>query len=141
MHEIIRRRVEKLQHEIEITTLLNADVELVSKILPNASVWVDNEVNVLFNVSSMDELKQTLKIFAEEGHMLDEFIPSETSPIWYLRGINGRIRLQPIWDGREDASCKLIEVGKETFTRSIYKLQCNGKEVTYESEEVNQADN
>jgi hypothetical protein len=141
MHKVVKDKIEKLQQDIEMATLLNQDVELVSNLLPTAYIWLDDEVNVEFSVSSIDEVKQVLRIFAEKGIMLDSFVPSNTDPVWYLKGINSRIRFHPNWSTEEGNSCKLIKVGERTYTTPIYKLQCNGKEVTDESEEVNKADN
>ena len=137
MHEIIKEKVGKLQQLIVNIMKTEDDLLLVEKILPEAHVWLDDEVNVDWYVQSIEGVKTTLRAFALEGVLLDKFEPSETSPVWYLKGKKVRIRLVPVWPS-EDAEgrevCKLVKIGERTYTSPIYKLVCqDGTEINKEA--------
>jgi hypothetical protein len=91
--------------------------------------WLDGEINYLFSCKSMVTVKEILAKFAKNGVMLDNFIESDTRPIWYLKKDGVRIRICPYWSqAAEGASCRLVQVGEETIVRPKYKLICD-KEV------------
>jgi hypothetical protein len=125
--------------KIEKFKKLNEDLKLCKEIFPpDTSVlgtpWLDNEIRYSFFCRSMDDVKIVLKKFAASGVMLDEFINSDTNPIWYLKGKYGaKIRLSPSWSmAEEGANCRLMQVGEETRTFPVYKLVCKDKEEVVE---------
>lgn len=124
----IKSQVELYEKRIEQTKLLNEDLLIVRRLYPKISVWLDHEINVSWGAKSMDEVKAMLKTFAKEGIMLDEYQASDTSPVWYLRGKNCKLRLQPYWSTtqeEEGQTCKLVQIGEDVVRRPIYKLMCN----------------
>lgn len=135
--EVINK-IKGLQEQIARTRLLNEDLKLCKAILPDQSPWIDSEINYSFTCTAMSEVKIILGKFARAGIMIDKFIPSETNPIWYLKGKNCRIRFSPYWSQDEGATCRLVQVGTETREYPKFKLVCkeaSGKEVTKEYEQ------
>jgi ribosomal protein L37AE/L43A len=122
--EVINK-IQDLQNRIKEAQLLNEDLKLCKEILPEYTPWLDNEINYDFACKSISEVKVVLNKFARKGIMLKEFTPSETKPIWCLKGKNCNIRLSPYWSQDEGASCRLIQVGEETRTYPKYKLVCD----------------
>jgi hypothetical protein len=107
----------------------DVDVKLVKELFPEVSIWVDSEVNVNFEARSMTEVKDMLKIFARNKVLIEEFVESQSCPIWFLKGRKVRIRLAPTWTTDADgATCRLVKVGENTYSTPIYKLVCDGKE-------------
>ena len=123
---VVAGRLKCLQTKIKETKLTNDDVNLVQEVIPDANIWLDHEVNVSWAARSMEEVKATLKEFAERHVMLESFVESETTPVWYLKGVNVKIRLCPQWsmDG-EGAACRLVKVGEDTIVTPKYKLVCD----------------
>ncbi len=138
MHKKIEERIDDLTKRIAATIALEEDLLKVEAILGEeftCSIWLDYEINLDFAAKSMDDIKVLLRRFAQNGIMLDSFQPSDTNPVWYLKGKNTKIRLRPYWqsEGAEGVTCRLIKVGEITQTYPQYKLVCDGKEVTYEN--------
>jgi hypothetical protein len=124
MHELIRDKIIELEERIEHLKNMDEDVTLARELMPDASVWLDFEVNINWACSSMDEVKDTLKRFAEKGCLLRVFDKSDTNPAWRLNGKNATIRLSPTWSKDEGAACKLIQVGLRKEEYPVYKLVC-----------------
>lgn len=127
--EEIKKQIELYERRIEQTKLLDEDLQIVRRLYPKISVWLDHEINIAWGAKSMDEVKDMLKTFAKEGLMLDEngYQASDTSPVWYLKGKNVNIRLQPYWSTNEEEgqTCKLVQIGEDVVRRPIYKLVCD----------------
>ena len=122
---IVRQRLDDLQKRITETKLLNDDVNLVMEVMPSAHIWLDNEVNVTWAATNMSEVKELLAKFAKRHTMLKVFIKSDSSPVWYLKGLNTSIRLCPCWSLEGSAACRLIKVGEDTCITPKYKLVCD----------------
>lgn len=133
MHPKIKDVIDKKTSEISKVLLTEDDLIFVEKLLPKSSVWLDEDVNVSVAVRGKQEVKDILRMFAENGVLIDTFVPSDIQPVWWLRGKKVKIILTPIWDTNTDngALCRLVKTGEETHTRPIYKLVCddNGQEV------------
>ena len=129
MHEIVEEKVNYLQDQITATIKLNEDVELVEKLMPEAGIWLDGEVNVDWAVKGIEDVKAVLRKFALEGILLDLFNEHPSSPTWYLKGVGGKIRLSPTWTNEhtEGATCRLVKTGESTYSYPTYKLVCKDK--------------
>jgi len=128
MHEKVKATVAELEKKIAKVKLTEEDLLLVEELMPTANIWLDHDVNVDWAAGSMEEVKGVLAAFAKRGVMLDEFCASDSTPHWYLRGKNVRIRLFPCWSKEEGAMCRLVQVGEVTNTYPKYKLVCDKTE-------------
>jgi hypothetical protein len=130
--KLVQDKIDYYLEKVEQIKLLNSDVILAKQLMPEASIWLDHEVNIDWAAKSMQEVKDALARFARAGIMLDNFVDDTAKPIWYLKGIGARIRLAPIWCKQEEAdgaTCHLVQVGEEICTYPKYKLVCDDKEV------------
>ncbi len=132
-HRLVADKIKESKERIANAKKCNEDAKIVTKLFPEAYIWVDYEVNMSFPALSMDVVKDALKKFANEGILIDHFSPSESHPVWRMKGKNVTIRFTPEFftdsDTRaEGATCRLIKVGEETYTQNKYKLVCDGKE-------------
>lgn len=128
MHTKIQRAIGELLKRIGQINLTEADLVIAEELMPEASIWLDDEVNINWPCKSMDEVKLILRKFAQKGIMLERFVQSSTSPVWKLHGKAVTIRLCPHWyndDSQEGVTCKLIQVGVKTEEVPIYKLVCD----------------
>jgi hypothetical protein len=124
MPEKVQQTIASLLAQITAVYNTSVDFEIAKELMPDAYIYLDNEVNMSWSAKSMTEVKEALAKFAKRGIMIDKVIKSDTNPIWYLKGRNCRIRLSPFWaSDDDDASCKLVKVGEEM--RPIYKLVCS----------------
>lgn len=126
---IVKEKLTQLENKIKQTRMLNDDVNLVEEVIPGASIWLDQEVNVYWSTKSMDEVKEVLAKFAKRRIFLEEFVKSDSTPTWYLKGRNARIRICPQWSTEEGTACRLVKTGETISAYPIYKLVCDGKEV------------
>jgi hypothetical protein len=127
--ELVASKIGYLETKLENTKRMNADVIAVQELFPNVQIWIDYEINIEFAAKEFAEVKSMLKILAENGFKLKEFIKSDTNPAWRVQGANCDIRLVPRWLKDEDAveegaTCKLVKVGEEVYTYPKYKLVC-----------------
>jgi hypothetical protein len=129
MHPKIQTAIGALLHQIGKVNATEEDLIAVEKIMPEAHIWIDYEVNVTWPVKSFDEVKHVLAKFAREGFMLKEYNKSDTHPSWTLKGKNCSIRLSPTWQQEETkeegVTCRLVRVGTETVEQPIFKLMCS----------------
>ena len=128
MHKKIQEAISN--HLAAITRINNceADLELAEKLMPDAHIYTDGDVNISWAAKSMDEIKAALRKFAKHKIMLNHVYESQTRPIWYLNGLYAKVILIPHWSDKEEegVTCKLIQVGVETpEPRPIYKLVCD----------------
>jgi hypothetical protein len=123
MPEKVQRTIAGYLNKITEVYNTSADFEITEELMPYACIYLDNEVNVVWPAKSMTEVKEALAKFAKRGIMIDKVVKSDTSPIWYLKGRNCRIRLAPCWTSDDNVSCKLVKVGEEM--QPIYKLVCS----------------
>ena len=123
MPKKVQQTIARLLTQITAVYNTSVDLEITEELMPDAAIYIDNEVNVVWLAKSMTEVKEALAKFAKRGIMIDNVYKSDTSPVWYLKGRNCIIRLAPCWSSDENASCKLIKVGEEM--KPIYKLVCN----------------
>lgn len=128
-NKYVAAKIGEISDRLKIVEKMDKDVDLVESIIPEAYIWLDYEINVNWLVKDFDEVKVILGKFAKEGVMLKEFVKSNTTPMWYLRGYKVIIRLCPEWSKEEGASCKLVKIGEETSVYPKYKLVCDGKEI------------
>lgn len=124
MHKLIQEAITNLEVRLEQVKLLDDDVELVTRLMPDANIWLDYEVNVNWAVEDFTEVKEILAMFAKEGVMLKEFRKSDQSPVWRLGGLNAVVRLTPRWSKEEGAACRLVQTGIRKEEYPIYKLIC-----------------
>ena len=130
MHNLIKQKIKDIAEQVKSTKLLEEDILLAERLAPDKRVWIDCDVNVSWPAKSMDEVKSLLRVFAKEGIMLSS-VNSKTAPtIWRLEGKNCSICLIPGWSTSEGASCRLVEVERKMVETPVYKLVCDGKEVT-----------
>ena len=131
-NKLVTTTLEELAERAEAIKLLNDDANLALEVMPNAYIWLDYEVNIHWPVKSMDDVKEVLKKFAERHIMLDKFVESDTNPIWYLKGINSKIRLNPQWcyNTAEGVTCRLVKIGTDVKTYPKYKLVCDEEKDT-----------
>lgn len=107
--------------------MTNEDAILVKEILPEASVWLDHEVNIRKAVESMKGVEDVLRRLAMRGLFLDHFNKSDRSPTWHIKGKNVNIRFCPDWATETSgAACKLVKVGEDVIPR--YKLVCDDQD-------------
>jgi len=135
----VQNKINQLKNEIKKVAKLNEDMKICKQILPDRYPWLDEDINYSFSAKSMDEVKDILKKFAKEGIMLDEFQNSNPAqPIWWLKNnkTGTKIRISPYWasEKTEGVTCRLIQIGEETYTRPKYKLVCDDKESEYTPE-------
>lgn len=131
-HPKVVEKIAQFQRHIKEVKLTQEDLLLTESIMPNANIWLDNEVNVVWYAKSVDDVKTVLRLFAQQGILLESFNKSDTTPVWYLQGKKVRIRLCPSWskdEGDEGATCKLVQVGENIVRQPVYKLMCDGKEI------------
>ena len=81
MNKIIEEDIKLYEHKIEQLRTMDEDLNLVEELLPDASIYLDYEINVNQVCNSMEQVKNVLKIFAKKGVLLKEHRPSDTSPI------------------------------------------------------------
>ena len=110
------------------TAKLNDTVLLIQELMPDAYLWLDEDINVNWPVKEIGEVKIVLNMFARKGILLNRFIKSETSPRWTLKNGEIRIDLSPSWSKEEGASCRLVQVGVTKSEYPVYKLVCTDKE-------------
>jgi hypothetical protein len=131
INKLVKERIQDLKKDIDRVKLLSPAANAVEKIFPKGHIWLHTytaRVGVSWNVKGLQDVKDALKLFAQNGIMLKEFQKSDTSPRWDLE-LNGvTISLEPYFpdEGTEGATCKLVKVGEQTYTNPIYKLVCDG---------------
>jgi hypothetical protein len=123
MHKIVEAKISDLLRKIEDVKLTNDDVVLVIEVLPEATIWLDHEVNVNWPVQDVKDVEDVLRRFAQRKVFLDKYYPSNMSPSWNLKGLHVMIRLAPVWSHEEGAACHLVQTGVETYP--TYKLICS----------------
>jgi hypothetical protein len=126
MHPKIEVKINLYQQAIKNMIETEEDLILAERFVPEANIWIDNEVNVIWRVTDFKQVKDVLKLFAQEGIFIESFVKSDTCPVWYLQGKRVKIRLCPSWSSEdvEGATCKLVQVDVEMIKRPIYKLIC-----------------
>jgi len=124
--EEVTKKIKDLEIQISDIKKTSEDVKLVKRLFPKMVIWVDRDVNCCFPVKSMNEVKNVLKTFAEAGIMLDHFNNNKSNPVWYLKGKNVRILLNPQWaDAKaEGATCRLVCVGEVVRTYPKFEVVC-----------------
>jgi|GEM_PF-6942695 len=133
MHKLIEQKLKEYQEIIERTMSMEDDILEVERIMPNADIFIDYEVNINLRVKSMDEVKEALRLFASEGHLLDSYTYSDSLPLWRLHGKNVPIVLIVYFpfEGEEEAkgaTCRRVKIGEDTAPRPIYKIVCDKPE-------------
>ena len=127
MHKLVKEVIEGYKSKIIAVKRTEKDLITIQDLVPGARVWLDHEVNMSLVVTSMEEVKDILKLLAKNNIHLKEYILSKSIPIWVLKGEEVNIRFTPIWTHDEGAACRLIQVGENIYTTPIYKLVCDGE--------------
>jgi hypothetical protein len=133
MHKLIETKVTSFQNQIAQVIKMEDDIKLVETLLPDAHISIDYEVNVQLYVKSIDEVKEVLRLFASNGHLLKEFVKAENILIWRLNGINFPICLivhfpEEGSEEAEGATCVRVKVDEVTRVEPVYKIICHGKD-------------
>ncbi|MFA5151751.1 MAG: hypothetical protein WC554_04235 [Clostridia bacterium] len=135
MHELIEKKIKDIESRIEEYKRIEDDLIFVLALLQGNDkyhVWIDYDVNISWKAKSIDEVKDLLKLFAKNGVMLENFYKEST--YWRLRGRNVCIYLIPTWfDSAEEVegvTCRRVQVDTKLVPTPVYKIICDGKEVT-----------
>lgn len=136
MHPLVQRNISAHLSMIGKIHKLNVDIPICEEIMPEARIWLDSEINIVFAVKAFSDVKEILAKFAKHGIMLKTFNKSDTHPTWVLITKSGNtIRLSPEWKmagiddvNSEGVTCKLVKVGETTQVTPIYKLVCNSND-------------
>jgi hypothetical protein len=125
MHNLIERKIAEYTDAIEKAKTMEDDIVLAERLASDKRVWIDSDVNISWNAKSMNEIKSLLRLFAQEGYLLDH-VNDKTGPtMWVIKGINFRICLLPQWGVAKGGTCRLVEIERKTITTPIYKLVCD----------------
>ena len=96
MINLVREEMERmLSRDIEQEKSMEADVQIVRELIPEAYVCLDKAVNVIWPAESMQEVENLLDDFWQMGISLKEYIDNPKRPEWILSGKYAEIRLIP----------------------------------------------